>query len=104
MAVRASQARKWPGKASSAYRPGHWLLSYISNTRNIYSVKHLIDLDEAALEAARSALGTRTIKDTVNASLALAAQTSGREALVSEALATLAAVTLSDSDRAAAWH
>ncbi|PZS09277.1 MAG: hypothetical protein DLM64_10915 [Solirubrobacterales bacterium] len=31
--------------------------------------KHLIDLDEAALRAARAELGTKTIKETVNQAL-----------------------------------
>ena len=31
--------------------------------------KHLVELDEAALSAARSELGTRTIEDTVNEAL-----------------------------------
>lgn len=31
--------------------------------------KRLVDIDDAALEAARSALDTATIKDTVNAAL-----------------------------------
>jgi Arc/MetJ family transcription regulator len=31
--------------------------------------KHLVDLDESALEAARAKLGTETIKDTVNGAL-----------------------------------
>lgn len=31
--------------------------------------KHLVDIDEEALRAARSALGTATIKDTVNHAL-----------------------------------
>jgi Arc/MetJ family transcription regulator len=35
-------------------------------------MKHLVDLDEEALAAAREHLGTRTIKDTVNAALNLA--------------------------------
>ncbi|HEY1573057.1 MAG TPA: hypothetical protein VGG05_17070 [Pseudonocardiaceae bacterium] len=35
-------------------------------------MKHLVDLDEDALAAAQEHLGTRTIKDTVNAALNLA--------------------------------
>jgi Arc/MetJ family transcription regulator len=31
--------------------------------------KHLVDIDEQALEAARAKLGTDTIKDTVNGAL-----------------------------------
>jgi Arc/MetJ family transcription regulator len=32
-------------------------------------VKHIVDIDEDALAAARKALGTASIKDTVNAAL-----------------------------------
>jgi Arc/MetJ family transcription regulator len=35
-------------------------------------MKHLVDLDEGALVAAQEHLGTKTIKDTVNAALNLA--------------------------------
>ena len=35
--------------------------------------KHLVDIDDDTLSAARAELGTRTLKDTVNASLRLAA-------------------------------
>ena len=38
--------------------------------------KHLIDIDEDALHAARSELGTQTIKETVNRALR---QASGRD-------------------------
>jgi len=31
--------------------------------------KHLVDIDEAALKAARAQLGTETIRDTVNGAL-----------------------------------
>jgi Arc/MetJ family transcription regulator len=31
--------------------------------------KHLVDIDEQALQAARSEMGTRTIKETVNRAL-----------------------------------
>jgi len=46
--------------------------------------KHLIDLDEDKLGAARAELGTTTIKDTVNEALGLA--TSQRECRVAAAL------------------
>ena len=39
--------------------------------------KHLIDLDEDALSAARAELGTMTIKDTVNQALRLAPSSAG---------------------------
>jgi Arc/MetJ family transcription regulator len=67
-------------------------------------MKHLVDLDEDALAAARAALGTRTIKDTVNTALALAAADDTRRAALDAALDRLAAVDLSDEDRASAWR
>lgn len=62
--------------------------------------KHLIDLDEQALGAARAELGTSTIKDTVNEALRRA--TSQRARQVAAALDSLAAVDL--PDRADAWR
>jgi Arc/MetJ family transcription regulator len=65
-------------------------------------VKHLVDVDESALEAAKRQLGTRTIKDTVNAALRLAAgqDIEGRD--VDAALDRLAQITF--VDRAEAWR
>lgn len=51
-------------------------------------VKHLIDIDDSALSAARAELGTATIADTVNA--ALRGVSSERPKLVSGALDVLA--------------
>jgi Arc/MetJ family transcription regulator len=62
--------------------------------------KHLVDIDEAALAAARAELGTETIKDTVNASLRAAA--SARAPKVRDALDVLAAAEL--HDRGDAWR
>ena len=62
--------------------------------------KHLIDLDEDALGAARAELGTTTIKDTVNEALRLA--TGLRERQVAAALDVLANADL--DDRADAWR
>ena len=62
--------------------------------------KHLIDLDEQALGAARAELGTTTIKDTVNEALRLA--TAARSRRVGDALDVLAAAQL--DDRADAWR
>ncbi|MGH8303416.1 MAG: hypothetical protein ACRET5_18350 [Steroidobacteraceae bacterium] len=62
--------------------------------------KHLIDLDEDALRAARAQLGTATIKDTVN--VALHRATESRERDVGVALDVLAAARL--DDRADAWR
>ncbi len=71
---------------------------------SIPTMKHLVDLDEEALAAARVALGTRTIKDTVNAALVAAAAQSRRPDLIAEALATLASVEFTDEERARAWR
>ncbi len=62
--------------------------------------KHLVDLDEEALGAARAELGTVTIKDTVNEALRRA--TAQRERRVAEALDVLAEAPL--DDRSAAWR
>ena len=62
--------------------------------------KHLVDIDEAALAAARAELGTETIKDTVNESLRAAA--SARAVQVREALDVLAGFAL--HDRGDAWR
>ena len=62
--------------------------------------KHLVDLDEGALTAARAELGTGTIKDTVNE--ALRRLTAGRETRVRTAMDALAAATT--DDRADAWR
>ena len=62
--------------------------------------KRLVDIDEKALSAARAALGTRTLKDTVNAALRRAAPT--RDRRVAKAFHTLARARL--RDRSAAWR
>ena len=62
--------------------------------------KHLVDLDEPALRAARARLGTSTIKDTVNEALRRTA--GAREGSVTAALDALAAVPF--EDRAEAWR
>jgi len=62
--------------------------------------KHLIDIDEQALEMARAELGTSTIKDTVNT--ALRRTTSHRPQYVAAALDALAAAP--SGDRAEAWR
>jgi hypothetical protein len=50
--------------------------------------KHLVDIDETALIAARAELGTRTIKETINQALRLVG--GDRERKVKEALDWLA--------------
>jgi Arc/MetJ family transcription regulator len=62
--------------------------------------KHLIDLDEDMLGAARAELGTTTIKDTVNE--ALRRVTLRRERRTAAALDVLASARL--DDRAGAWR
>jgi Arc/MetJ family transcription regulator len=62
--------------------------------------KHLIDLDEEMLGAARAELGTTTIKDTVNE--ALRRVTPRRERRTAAALDVLATARL--DDRAGAWR
>ena len=62
--------------------------------------KHLVDIDEDKLGAARAELGTTTIKDTVNE--ALARVSSGRGLRVAEALQVLGAADL--DDRSEAWR
>lgn len=46
--------------------------------------KRLVDIDDEALEQARKALGTRTLKDTVNASLAETARAARRQGITPE--------------------
>lgn len=53
-------------------------------------MKHLVDLDEDALAAAQEHLGTRTIKDTVNAALNLAVGRTASGEEIEAALDTLA--------------
>jgi Arc/MetJ family transcription regulator len=62
--------------------------------------KHLVDIDEDALGAARAELGTATLRDTVNEALKRAAAT--RDASVSRGLDTLAGADL--ADREDAWR
>jgi Arc/MetJ family transcription regulator len=63
--------------------------------------KHLVDLDEAALTAAKAELGTETIKDTVNAALRRAGR--GRESRVKRALEVLAKAKFADRAEASRW-
>jgi Arc/MetJ family transcription regulator len=62
--------------------------------------KHLVDIDEDVLSAARAELGTRTIRDTVNQALARAA--GHREREVERALDRLAELDL--GDRTDGWR
>jgi Arc/MetJ family transcription regulator len=60
--------------------------------------KHLIDIDEQALRAAKAKLGTRTIKDTVNGALNRAS--GDHDATLSERLDVLAAAKLVPREQA----
>lgn len=60
--------------------------------------KHLVDIDEQALTAARAQLGTQTIRDTVNQALNRAA--GRRSAEVRRSLDHLAGLELDDRDDA----
>lgn len=62
--------------------------------------KHLIDLDEDKLGAARAELGTTTIKDTVNEALRRA--TSDRKRRIAASLDVLGQADL--GDRVDAWR
>lgn len=61
--------------------------------------KHLVDIDDEALIAARAQLGTETIKETVNESLRRAG--AARSADVKRALDQLATIELQRED---AWR
>jgi len=63
-------------------------------------VKHLVDLDEEALRAARAELGTTTLKDTVNEALRRVARE--RDGVVARSLGVLADASL--ADREDAWR
>jgi hypothetical protein len=67
-------------------------------------MKHLVDLDEAALDKARSELGTTGIKDTVNTALAIVADSRIREDRLRRALDSLADIELTDAQRSDAWR
>ena len=62
--------------------------------------KHLVDIDEKALSAARSELGTRTIKETVNRALRRAVK--DRDKRVEKAFEVLASTEL--TPREDAWR
>ena len=62
--------------------------------------KHLVDIDEQALSAARSELGTHTIKETVNRALRQAVE--NRDEKVKKAFAVLASSDL--AAREDAWR
>lgn len=93
---------RWSAHRDAALRRGPEGRVYIDGLP-VYTclvAKHLIDIDEQALEMARAELGTSTIKETVNAALRRA--TSQRVQQVAAALDVLAAAPA--EDRAAAWR
>jgi Arc/MetJ family transcription regulator len=88
-----------------ALLPGPALLSPSGYTGDAFvytggMAKHLVDIDEETLDAARAELGTKTIKDTVNEALRRA--TSRRARRVAAALDVLGSAQL--DDRAEAWR
>lgn len=69
--------------------------------------KRLVDIDDEILREARLALGTTTLKDTVNESLRKTAQTAGRRKITKEDIAAFAeaAKDLGDPEiMAKAWE
>jgi Arc/MetJ family transcription regulator len=71
-----------------------------SSDISLAMTKHLVDLDDVALGAARAELGTTTIKDTVNE--ALRRTTAERSERIRNALDVLAQASL--GDREDAWR
>jgi len=60
--------------------------------------KHLVDIDDEALGAARARLGTATIKDTVNEALRQVSH--GRKKEVARSIDILVRANLQDRERA----
>ena len=65
-------------------------------------MKHIVDIDEDALEAARRALGTASIKETVNAALQQASRPAPTADEIDAAFEVLGAVP--DDIREQAWR
>jgi Arc/MetJ family transcription regulator len=65
-------------------------------------VKHIVDIDEDALEAARRALGTSSIKETVNSALQEVSRSTPNTAEIAAAFDVLGAVP--DDIREQAWR
>jgi Arc/MetJ family transcription regulator len=83
-------------------QPGRQNLRIYKSAR-VYTetvTKHLVDLDDEILNAARAELGTTTIKETINEALRLATVRRGRR--VAAALDLLAGAHL--DDRSDAWR
>lgn len=72
--MRKSDVGACPNKSGCIRRPRAIYTAFVT--------KRLVDIDDTALEAAREALSTRTIKDTVNAALRDAAASAARRGLL----------------------
>jgi len=86
------------GRSRRAEHPEIYTLSLVYILTAV--TKHLVDIDDDTLGAARAELGTTTLKDTVNAALRLAA--SSRNERVARSLDALASADL--GDREDAWR
>jgi Arc/MetJ family transcription regulator len=74
---------------------------YIYMKRNVYTAgmsKHLVDIDEEALTAARAKFGSATIKETVNRALRQAGE--DQQGVLKRRLDSLAHVDLFDREQA----
>lgn len=74
--------------------PGHDLHDILKSgvdIRRVTLTKRLVDIDDEVLERARRALGTHTLKDTVNRSLEHAASEAHRGVVTTEDLTAFAA-------------
>ena len=89
--------RQVSGESASA-RKARLCLLYTSLIYTPDMTKRLVDIDEEALDAARSQLGTTTIKATVNEALRLVG--SDRSEVVRNSMDVLSAMPLSDRDEA----
>ena len=78
-----------------ALKPVYTILNLVYT---LHMTKRLVDIDEEALHAARSQLGTTTIKATVNEALRLVG--SDRSEVVRNSMDVLSAIPLSDRDDA----
>jgi Arc/MetJ family transcription regulator len=83
----------------AASRDAFWIYNDLIVYTGVMS-KHLVDIDEQALSAARSELGTRTIKETVNRALRQAVK--NRDKKVKQAFEVLAGSDL--AAREDAWR
>ncbi len=95
-ALRHSAVRQCRHSASDNGQLGSIHGGATIDTRRV--AKHLIDLDEAALDAARAELGTATIKDTVNEALRRASRDRARDVVLG--LDVIVASDLGDRDDA----